>query len=146
MLVLLQNTDKSYRLDKVSKLVMPSPHFKAEYFETEEVIIKEGKLNIILQNKLMSGSMDYSFSYKESELYLQSANTYDRGAGTHSFLTVDFFKGEITYQSEFGEEEDEIKIDKTFTIKPYQYTFEQDCPQYILSDIYTEYISPLYKN
>lgn len=146
MLVLLQNNDGSYHLDKVSKLAMPSEYFKAEYYEEEEISIENGVLKIELHNERMSGSMGYTFTYREGELYLYKADTYSRGAGTHTFLNVNFFKGEIKFHEEFGDEETGSKIDKTFKITPYQYTFEKSCPQEVLNMIYKDFISDLYNN
>jgi hypothetical protein len=52
-LILLQNNDKTYRLDKVSNFVMPIEYNEYDYklFDTEEISIENGELNIKLYGK-----------------------------------------------------------------------------------------------
>ncbi len=95
MLILIQNKDKSYRLDKVSNLVMPIEYneYNSKLFDTEEISIEKGALNIKLYGKDNSFG---TFKYFGNDLLLSYVEVFYRGAGSQQGIKYDFVKGEQT--------------------------------------------------
>ena len=58
MLILLQNKDKSYRLDKISQIAFPIEYndYDSKLFDTEDIAIDKGELNINLYSIGPSGN------------------------------------------------------------------------------------------
>ena len=92
MLILIQNKDKFYRLDKVSNLVMPIEYneYDSKLFDTEEISIEKGELNIKLYGK---DNYFGTFKYFENDLLLTSVEVFYRGAGSQQGIKYDFVKG-----------------------------------------------------
>ena len=94
-LILLQIQNKTYRLDKVSNFVMPFEYNEYDYklFDTEEISIENGELNIKLYGKDNSFG---TFKYFGNDLLLSSVEAFYRGAGSQEGIKYDFLKGEQT--------------------------------------------------
>ena len=94
-LILLQIQNKTYRLDKVSNFVMPIEYNEYDYklFDTEEISIENGELNIKLYGKDNSFG---TFKYFGNDLLLSSVEAFYRGAGSQEGIKYDFLKGEQT--------------------------------------------------
>jgi|SRR5690554_2082747 len=95
ILILLQNKDKIYHLDKVSNVVIPIEFNEYDYklFDTEEISIENGELNIKLYGKDNSFG---TFKYFGNDLLLSYVEVFYRGAGSQQGIKYDFVKGEQT--------------------------------------------------
>ncbi|AWK05355.1 hypothetical protein HYN56_14375 [Flavobacterium crocinum] len=126
MLILLQNTDKSYRLDKVSDVVMPSEYNEYDFklYDTEDISIEKGKLLINLYGMGPSGTLLTTFKYVGKDLVLSYMEAYYSGAGGRSGLTYDFEKGEITETETNTMKEDEPTTSSTTPTKKKIHSFE----------------------
>ncbi|HEY1196187.1 hypothetical protein [Flavobacterium sp.] len=126
-LVLLRNEDKSYRLDKVSEIVMPVEYNEYDFklYDTEDVIIENGELHISLYGMGPSGTFMSVFKYIKNDLILYSMETYFSGAGGRSGLFYDFEKGEITETETNTMKEDEPTTSETTKAKLKSYLFEE---------------------
>ncbi len=91
-LILLQNQNKTYRLGKVSNFVMPSEYNEYDFklFDTEEISIEKGDLNIKLYGK---DNYFGTFKYFENDLLLTSIEVFYRGAGSQEGIKYDFVNG-----------------------------------------------------
>lgn len=125
-LVLLRNEDKSYRLDKVSEVVMPVEYndYDFKLFDTEDIKIENGELHISLYSIGPSGTFESTFKYVKNDLVLYFMETYFRGAGGRSGLFYDFEKGEITETETNTMKEDEPTTSQTNKAKLKVYLFE----------------------
>ncbi len=126
MLILLQNQKKSYRLDKISNMAFPVEYnaFDFKLYDTEDISIENGALNINLYSIGPSGNIFGTFKYDENDLILTYIEAYYRGAGGSSVLIYDFSKGEITTNETNTMEEDMPTISKTVKTKAERYLFE----------------------
>lgn len=125
MLILLQNKDKSYRLDKVSNIVMPREYNEYDYqlFDTEEITIEKGELSIKLYGK---DNAFATFKYSANALLLTSIEGFYRGAGAQNGIKQDFVKGEeIITEIDLISSIDEPKVVETKDkIKKERHLFE----------------------
>lgn len=137
MLILLQNEDKSYRLDKVSNITMPVEYNEADYklYDTEDIIIENGGLNINLYSIGPSGNIFGSFKYIENDFILNMIEAEYRGAGGHSGLFYNFEGGDITINQTNTMEEDQPVTSKTTKAKVKRYLFENTS----ITDFFNEY-------
>lgn len=126
MLILLQNKDKSYRLDKVSNITMPVEYNEADYklYDTEDITIENGGLNINLYSIGPSGNIFGSFKYIGNDFILNMIEAEYRGAGGHSGLFYNFESGDITVNETNTMEEDQPVTSKTTKAKAKRYLFE----------------------
>lgn len=124
-LVLLQNEDHSYRLDKVSELAMPIEYneFDFKLYDTETLSIENGSLSIKLYGK---DNAFGTFAYSGTDLVLTNVEAYYRGAGEQEGIAANLATGEqTTTRTEFISGEDEPKITETKQkIKKEHYFFE----------------------
>ncbi|WP_289658315.1 hypothetical protein [Flavobacterium panacagri] len=127
MLILLQNSDKTYRLDKVSDVTMPVEYNDHDYklYDTEEIKIEKGELHINLYGDGASGTFLSAFKYLESGLVLTHMETYFRGAGQVSSHIYDFEKEESITSETNTMTEDEPTTSKTTKIKKKPLFFEE---------------------
>ncbi|MDA6069503.1 hypothetical protein NJT12_07725 [Flavobacterium sp. AC] len=127
MLILLQNKDKSYRLDKVSNIVMPIEYNEADYkiYDTEDITIENGGLNINLYSIGPGGNIFGSFKYFGNDFILNMIEAEYRGAGGHTGLFYNFEKGDITINETNTMKEDEPTESKTTKAKVKRYLFEK---------------------
>lgn len=127
MLILLQDTDKSYRLDKVSDVVFPVEYNDYDYklYDTENISIEKGELHINLYGGGASGTFLSVFKYLENGLVLTYMETYFRGAGQASSNIYDYEKGESTTSETNTMKEDEPTTSETTQIKKKPHFFEE---------------------
>lgn len=127
MLILLQNADKSYHLDKVSDVVMPAEYNDYDYklYDTENISIEKGELHINLYGGGASGTFLSVFKYLEEGLVLTYMETYFRGAGQASSNIYDYEKGESTTSETNTMKEDEPTSSTTTPIKKKPHFFEE---------------------
>lgn len=126
LLIVLQNKDKSYRLDKVSNITMPVEYNEADYkvYDTEDISIENGGLNINLYSIGPGGNIFGSFKYIGNDFILNMIEAEYRGAGGHSGLFYNFEGGEITINETNTMEEDQPVTSKTTKAKVKRYLFE----------------------
>ena len=138
VLVLLQNKDKSYRLDKVSNIAMPDEYTESGYkiYETETISIEKGELDINLYGIGPSGNLFSTFKYFGNQLLLIHIETYNMGAGSHQSLNYDLVKGVLKQEIINTMEEEMPSEEKTFHLKKEKHAFENSAPDQIIQDAY----------
>jgi len=127
ILVLLQNKDKSYRLDKVSNLLMPVEFNKdgSKIYGTEDVNVVNGELHLNFYGLAgAQGNIWGHFKYFGDHLMLTYVETYNAGAGSWQSLYYDVIKGELTEEITDTTKEDMPAKTKTFKMKKEKYLFE----------------------
>lgn len=127
MLILLQNEDKSYRLDKISNVAMPVEYNDYDYklYDTEDISIEKGELHVNLFGGGASGTFLSKFKYIENNFGLSYMEMYFAGAGSRSGYIYDFEKGNATSTETNTMKEDEPTTSKTSKIKKEFYLFEE---------------------
>lgn len=138
MLVLLQNKDKTYRLDKVSNLAMPIEYNDSDFkmYDTEDISIDKGELSIQLYGIGPSGNLFSNFKYFGNDLLLTYIETYNMGAGSHQALYYDVTKGELTQEVINTMEEEMPSKEKTFKLKREKHEFENTSPDGVIAEAY----------
>ncbi|PBJ07340.1 hypothetical protein [Flavobacterium sp. ACN6] len=125
-LILLQNEDKSYRLGKVSNTAMPIEYNDFDYklYDTEDISIEKGELQINLYGGGPSGTHLSTFKFVGSDFILTTMETHYSGAGGRSGLFYDYEKGEITTTETNTMKEDEPTTSETTKVKTKLHPFE----------------------
>lgn len=138
MLILLQNKDKSYRLDKVSNFVMPIEYMNDDYkiYDTEDVSIEKGKLKIRLYGIGPSGNIFSDFKYFDNDLMLTFIETYNAGAGSWQQLFYNFEKAELRQIITNTMEESMPTKEKIFKLTIEKHKFENASPVDIIREVY----------
>ena len=126
MLILLQNEDKSYRLDKISQIVFPVEYndFDFKIFDTEDIAIENGGLNINLYGMGPSGTIFGTFKYIKTDFVLTYVEAYYRGAGGSTGLIYDLVKDEITVNETNTMDENMPTVSTTSQTEGKKYCFE----------------------
>lgn len=126
MLILLQNKDKSYRLDKISNKVFPVEYNEADYklFDTEDISVEDGQLYINLYSIGPSGNIFSSFKYVGNDFVLTNLEGNFRGAGGSSVISYDFSTGKIVTVDTNTMEEDMPSKSNTSKSKQKRHLFE----------------------
>lgn len=119
-LILLQNKDKTYRLDKISDVAMPAEYYQYEQdyyklYDIEEISIENGELNIKLYNK---DDALGAFKYSGKDFILTYKEHFYRGAGQQHGTKYDFAKGEETTTEIIFDYNDDYKPKSTVTTSP----------------------------
>ncbi|MBZ4034787.1 hypothetical protein K6T82_08415 [Flavobacterium sp. 17A] len=127
MLILLQNEDHSYRLDKFSDITIPLEYNDYDYklYDTENISIEKGALHINLYGGGASGTFLSTFKYLENDLILYKMETYFGGAGSHSSSLYDYEKSEVTTTETNTMQENEPTTSNTSKIKRKPHLFEK---------------------
>jgi len=138
MLVLFQNPDKTYRLDKISHLAMPAEYNDSDFkfYDTEDVSIDKGVLTIQLYGIGPSGNLFSDFKYFGNDLLLTHIETYNMGAGSHQSLDYDVMKGELFQELINTMEEEMPSAEKTFHLKQQKIKFEDASPDAVIAEAY----------
>ncbi len=138
VLILLKNADKTYYLDKTSEYVLQGEHTEDGYkiYDTEEISIEDGQLNINLYGTGPSGNLFSRFKYSGKEFILTYIETYNVGAGSHQALYYDLQKGELIEEITNTLEEDMPSKTKTFHLKKEKFLFENVSPDEIIVKAY----------
>lgn len=138
MLILLQNKDKSYRLDKVSNFAMPIEYTDSDYkiYDTEDISIEDGLIKIQLYGIGPSGNVFSDFKYFDNDLILTYIETYNVGAGSWQQLYYNLEKGELTQVITNTMEESMPTKEKTFKLPKVKYKFENASPDDIIIEAY----------
>lgn len=138
MLILLQNKDKSFRLDKVSIFTMPIEYTDSDYkiYDTEDISIEDGILKIQLYGTGPSGNVFSDFKYFDNDLILTYIETYNVGAGSWQRLYYNIEKGELTQVITNTMEESMPTKEKTFKLTKEKYKFESASPDNIIIEAY----------
>lgn len=141
MLILLQNKDNSYRLDKISNFVMPTEYTDTDLqmYSSETFSIEKGVLKINLYG--MGGPIGNTFShfkYFQNDLILTYIETYNIGAGSWQNLYYDLRKGELTEQITNTMKEEMPTTENTFKLKKEKHLFETASPNDIISEVYKQ--------
>ena len=138
MLILLQNKDKSFRLDKISNFAMPIEYTDSDYkiYDTEDISIEDGVLKIQLYGTGPSGNVFSDFKYFDNDLILTYIETYNVGAGSWQQLYYNLEKGELTQVITNTMEESMPTKEKTFKLTKEKYNFETASPDDIIIEAY----------
>lgn len=140
VLVLLKNKDNSFRLDKVSTILLPDEYNEADYkkYDPEDIMIEKGLLKINLYNPAPYGNLFFNFKYINNDLVLTYIETYNVGAGSWQSLYYEPLKGKFTQEvTNTMEEEMPVKT-KTIQLKKQKFLFESCSPDDIISKVYSE--------
>lgn len=141
ILILLQQKNKSYILDRMSDTVMPIMYTDDDYkiIDSETIEIDKG---ILVINSYGSGGPNGNlfsrFKYFGNDLRLIYIETYDVGAGSWQSLYYDLEKGELEEEITNTMEEDMPVKSKTFKLKKVNYLFEKASPEDIIGDAYKQ--------
>lgn len=138
-IVLLQQKDKSYRLDAKSFGII-EPKYREDGFlnyDYEDIDIeKNGQLVIKQQAMGPNGSIESIYQYIHGELILSHISTFNMGAGGQTELKIDLLKG-------VAEETDINTMDENMpsetTTKPYKsgkVLFENSDPRAIMDHVF----------
>jgi hypothetical protein len=138
MLILLQNADKSYRLDKLSTSVMPIEYAENDFktYENQEISIQKGILKIQLYGIGPNGNLFSHFKYVDKELILSYIESYSGGAGSWKQVYYNLEKGELTEESTNTMQEEMLTKEKTIKLKKVKHKFEDASPDKIIGEAY----------
>lgn len=138
MLIVLQNQNKTYRLDKVSNFAMPIAYDEHDIkiYEYEQVRIDSGTLHIRLSGIGPTGNLSSTFKYVGKDFVLTHIKTYNMGAGSHHSLNYDLNRGTLEEEIVDTMEEDMPSKSKTFTLGKVNYLFENSSPGNIITEAY----------
>ena len=127
MLILLQNKDKSYRLDKISNQVMPIEYNEADYknYDDESINISDSALYISLYSIGPNGTIESAFKYVKNDFVLDFIEAHYAGAGGRSGLFYDYKRRKITIVQTNTMDENEPTESETKPAKEKQYLFEK---------------------
>ncbi|MTH14503.1 hypothetical protein [Flavobacterium sp. LC2016-01] len=124
MLILLQNIDKSYHLDKISNIVIPAEYDENDFkMYSEKISIEKGELRIYLFGG-PHNAISSTFKYIEKGLVLNTLTAYSGGAGSIVEMSYDFEKSEITTKETNTMEENMPSTSETFPVKKEFHFFE----------------------
>ncbi|MGN7709283.1 hypothetical protein [Chryseobacterium sp. 22543] len=138
MLVLLKNSDKTYRLFKASTTVLPDEYNEAGYkmHDPEDISIEKGTLNINLYDIGPYGNQFNKFRYNNDQLILSYIETYNMGAGSHSALYYEPMKGKIALETVNTMEEEMPSATKNLQVKKERFLFEKVSPEDVVRNAY----------
>lgn len=138
MMILIKNTDKTYRIDKISGTVLPDEYNEAGYkmHDPEDISIEKGELNINLYDIGPYGNQFSRFKYLNGDLILTYIETYNMGAGSHSALYYEPMKGKLILETVNTMKEEMPSESKTFHLKKERYIFEKSSPEDIVQKVY----------
>ncbi len=139
VLILLQNKDKSYRLDKVSDVAMPIEFnkFGSKEYDSEKITIKDNTLIIKLYVYADRGNNVFSkFQYKGQNLYLTHLETSAVGRGWNSQDVYDVKTGKFITENIDMTSEKMPTTTKIFQLQPkQQWLFEKISPENVYDKI-----------
>lgn len=138
MLILLRNSDKTYRLDKISETVFPDEYNEDGYKmnDTEDISINKGELSISLYDIGPNGNLFSTFKYLNGDFILTYIETFNMGAGSHSALFYNPMKGDLTHETVNTTEEDMPSESEKFQLKSKRYLFENTSPDDVVRKAY----------
>ncbi|KFF27133.1 hypothetical protein [Chryseobacterium vrystaatense] len=138
MLILLRNSDKTYRLDKISETAFPDEYNEAGYKmnDTEDISINKGELSINLYDIGPNGNLFSTFKYLNGDLILTYIETYNMGAGSHSALYYEPMKGKLIQETMNTMEEEMPSKSKTIHLKKERFLFEKTSPDKVIQKAY----------
>jgi hypothetical protein len=138
MMILIKNTDKTYRIDKISDTVLPDEYNEAGYkmHDPEDISIEKGELNINLYDIGPYGNQFSRFKYLNGDLILTYIETYNMGAGSHSALYYEPMKGKLILETVNTMKEEMPSESKTLHLKKERYIFEKSSPEDIVQKVY----------
>lgn len=138
MMILLKNTDKTFRLHKISDTVLPDEYNEAGYkmYDPEDISIEKGELSINLYNAGPNGNQFSRFKYLNGDLILTYIETYNMGAGSHSALYYEPMNGKLVLESVNTMKEEMPSESKTFHLKKERYLFDKTSPEDIIQKVY----------
>ncbi|WP_223558512.1 hypothetical protein [Chryseobacterium lathyri] len=138
MMILIKNTDKTYRIDKISDTVLPDEYNEAGYkiHDPEDMSIEKGELNINLYDIGPYGNQFSRFKYLNGDLILTYIETYNMGAGSHSALYYEPMKGKLILETVNTMKEEMPSESKTLHLKKERYIFEKSSPEDIVQKVY----------
>ncbi|WP_121965674.1 hypothetical protein [Myroides sp. N17-2] len=140
MLILLQQTDGTYKLDKVSKVAIPIEFLENRYpyYDSESITIEQGLLKIFLFTMNGNNNISYTYTYIDNELYLINGGLFMRGAGASASVDIDFIQGKINcvVSNLMVEDAEDKRIN--ISITPSKHTFENTHVEILIHETYKE--------
>lgn len=139
LLILLQQKDKSYLLDKISYTVIPKQYTEEGYkiYESQDLEIAKGVLSIEnIGTGGSSGNINYNFKYFEKDFLLTYIETYNVGAGAWQSLYYDVLDGKLTEEITNTMKEEMPVEQKTVKVKKQKIHFEKALPVEIIEKVY----------
>lgn len=140
VLVLLRQPDRLYRLDKISRNVFPIEYTEDRFkiYDTEDLSIDSGMLNIQLYAIGPNGNLFSRFRYQDNDLVLVDIETYNMGAGSHQQLNYAVQTGELQQEIINTMEEEMPSETRTFRLQPRNIKFEQADPEALIRSAYQQ--------
>lgn len=138
VLVLLQNPDKTYRLDAISKKVLPAQYNEAGHktYNPEQINIGKSELNIQLYDMITNGNLFSKFKYLNNNLVLTYVETYSMAAGGNTALYYEVIKGKLTEEVLHIIKEEPFLNSQTYDLAAQKLLFENASPQEVISKAY----------
>lgn len=138
VLIILKNSDKTYHLSTQSETVFPSEYSEDHYkiYDTEDISIEKGELNIQLYSIGPNGNLFSRFKYLNNDLVLTYIETYNMGAGSHQALFYEPLKGKLVQEVVNTMEEEMPSKTKNFPVKKEKFMFENVDPETVIRDAY----------
>lgn len=138
MIILLRNTDKTYRADKISDTVFPYEYNESGYkmHDPEDISIENGGLSINLYDIGPNGNQFSRFKYLNGDLVLTYVETYNMGAGSHSALYYEPMKGKLIHETVNTMKEEMPSTSKTIHLKKERFLFEKTSPDDVVRKAY----------
>ncbi|MDR0228246.1 MAG: hypothetical protein LBI72_04190 [Flavobacteriaceae bacterium] len=144
LIILLQNANGTYRLDKMSKVVMPSEYTENDYTkrELESLNIENDGLSISFNSTGFHGNIDYFFKYIKNEFVLFEYEGTWHGAGGHTSINYSNKEKKI-YKTDYYYDistDEETTNTSDALINNNTYKFEDINPDKYISLLIKEYL------
>lgn len=139
LLILLQQKNKSYLLDKISYTVIPQQYTEDGYkiYESQDVEMTKGILTIAnVGTGGPSGNLHSNFKYFGKNFLLTYLETYNVGAGAWQSLYYNVLEGKLTEEITNTMEESMPVEKKTIKVKKQKIPFGKASPDDIISKVY----------
>ncbi|WP_265427356.1 hypothetical protein [Chryseobacterium sp. YIM B08800] len=140
VLILLKNKNSTFKLDKISDILLPDEYNEAGFkkYDPEDIIIEKGMLKVNFYNPAPYGNLFFNFKYINNDLVLTYIETYNVGAGSWQSLYYEPLKGKFTQEVTNTMEEEMPAKTKTILVKKQKFLFENSSPDDIISKVYSE--------
>ncbi|MFP3593643.1 hypothetical protein [Chryseobacterium sp. SIMBA_038] len=140
VLIILQNSNKTFHLDTTSETVFPAEYTESQYkiYDTEDINIEKDELNINLYATGPNGNLFSKFKYINSDLILTYIETYNMGAGSHQALNYEVLKGKLSQEVINTMDEEMPSKSKTFNLKKQRFLFKDVDPEAVIRNAYNK--------
>ncbi|WP_177764767.1 hypothetical protein [Flavobacterium sp. I3-2] len=136
VLILLQNNDKTFSLDKVSTVAIPAEYLENDFksYIDESLEIENGILKINLYGSGEPvGNIFSHYKFIDNDFIFVYIETYNIGAGSWQNLYYNLEKAELTEEITNTMTEEMESKSKTYKLKNETYRFEKDAPENVIA-------------